>query len=309
MGFDFNESGKEYQFLTLADKPYFPHIINEETRCCLEKIGAFLKASDDSDKKYHLSSIRAKINSLLCSVEPFILWNEKLSHIKISNDEAAVFFPIKVWTAFDNFLYQARAILDRLSYYLNRVEDQAYNQKYSKLLKSLHNQSCNLPDGIKNILNNSKQSIVGTLVDVPYKGACLRNRWAHQESTIDKITHSFAVMAHKGKTVAFDAQILNYPIFSTVWDLLRDVLYTVFNILSFYNTNEYKHIRQSVFLPVSNNQFINSEVFVANQGVQVTFYKADESEVHMMNKILSSKFKSLAFAPKKPYGNPQNLFA
>jgi len=244
MSFDFNKKGHIYGFEASADGKenfgvlreapfkFFCQLQNEisarhqqgdETQKrlmvgaqgCLERLEAFLVQSNRMSK--HHESVCSQVSPPPGSMVAF-------------RDTIAIF-------DFEALLFHARALLDRITFFIT---------------KQIYNQSCDKPTKMRNVLSNfikkdvrarraiqvideAMPSLCGLLVDNEDGAKSLRSHLIHKSTSGENSTCAFTIHSAPGnKAIRFDFEIRGTPIIGSAWKLSKYIPFMALNLLGIY---------------------------------------------------------------------------
>jgi hypothetical protein len=249
MGGDYNKNGDQYQAASSAHEDRSFGVLNNETRVFYDLINNIIlnkykKSKDENDLSK--ISLYKNMNSCMSCLDGFLYQCSKLSYHNNEifkqipeqdiTDTMACFSSIETCTDFESLLYQGRATLDRLTFFISKQIYDSETDKFNKLENVLGNFEKRDERARKsiNIIKSSIGYFQGLLIN-DYSGkTSLRSLLAHSKSHEEAINGAFTIHRSNNGVLIFDQEINNFPMIISSNILNRYVPFLILNILAIY---------------------------------------------------------------------------
>jgi hypothetical protein len=248
MGGDYNENGEQYQASISVHEDRSFGVLNKETREFYDLINNIIlqrykKSKDESDSSKvsykNMSSCMSCLDGFLYQCSKLIYHNNEIfKQIPEQDitDTVACFSSIETCTDFESLLYQGRATLDRLTFFISKQIYNSETDKFNKLENVLANFEKRDERARKsiNIIKSSIGYFQGLLIN-DYSGrTSLRSLLAHSKSHEEAINGAFTIHRKNNFVLIFDQEINNFPMIISSNLLNRYVPFLILNILAIY---------------------------------------------------------------------------
>lgn len=297
MDFNFTKEGKQYDFHAVTPKRSDFNALGDKAARYLAKLEQIIsekhQEEDNTQKQLMISSY-----GCIERLTAFLLQSKRLAQhaqeiYKQSSPrpgEMLAFIRNEVLFDFESLIFHARALLDRLTFYLAK---QFYNQDCSRLNK------------LRNVLDNFKQkdprvqqalSIVdeslphfsGLLIDTEDNVKSLRSGLIHKSTTWETTTCVFTFHSlPDGRAIRFDYEIQQYPLIGSAWLLSKYVPFFALNILGIYMGAEYL-LPLKECEPIWENRLSHFSYYLdpTSSGPRFSIVKMNPSGADIITKLL-----------------------
>ncbi len=244
MSFDFNKKGQTYGFEAHAgDKSDFG-VLREKAFCHFSELQSMISSKHQhGDEKIQKLMVGAQ--GCYERFEAFLVQSQRLANHSISvlkqkapepgsmvafRDTLAVY-------DFEALLFNSRALLDRISFFI---------------AKQIYNQDCDKPNKLKNVLENfiqkdskARQAIeiideampvfIGLVIDSENGQKSLRSHLIHKSTSGENTTCAFTIhSAPNDQVIRFDHEINGFPLIGSAWLISKYIIYFSINLLGIY---------------------------------------------------------------------------
>jgi hypothetical protein len=246
--FDFNEAGREYQYLGVSQGRADFGMLSAQPHALFERlhmgIGREYQTAPPNRQRQLLD-----VSGCLHRLEGFLFQTRRVSahatsltewippaDFAVATPEGMVVLPAReACFEFEDLLFQARAALDRLTAFISAQHGQRCN-RFTSLNGLLGNFARSNEKAARVLeLLRSTTAFDGVLVDAEQRTS-LRSKVAHYSSIPEgrQIAFTIHLMA-EGKRLIFDCEALGRPLLGTSEVLSVQVPFVVLNALAIYN--------------------------------------------------------------------------
>lgn len=247
MNGDFNQAGVQYTFTAQAHTPIpILNITSTSYYSLIESkiIEEYIKAVsvDDEQRQQYLRNVDACmvcLDSFLFQCQRLMQHNENFSKSIPEKDShpTAIFHSGKeIGTDFESLLYQARATLDRLTFFISGQVFHQETDKFKKLTGVLKNFIKRMPELAKaiEVINNSLPHLKGLLIEDDSGKTALRSLLAHSKSHLEVVQGHFSIYRLGDIVIRFDQELQKFPLIISANLLNRYIPYVTLNLLAIF---------------------------------------------------------------------------
>lgn len=302
MSFDFNEKGKQYKYTAGEnDKTNYDvlGISASDFFHKLQKIVSITHQNGDAHQKILMIGAQGCLERLT----GFLIQSQRLSkHNENIHNQTAP--PPGAMTAFRNnealfdfetLLFHARALIDRITFFI---------------AKQIYNQACDKPNKLKNVLINfiGKDSRANAAINyldetIPiFRGLIidsdtdksLRSHLIHKSTSGESMTCAFTIYTSQNKKVLrFDYEINTYPLIGSAWLLSNYVPYLSLNMLAVY-LGYNSELKIDECIPMWENNLIcfSKQIDQTGSGPLFSMIKINPSGFELISKNLKQSILS-----------------
>lgn len=298
MNFNFNKKGVDYKYTAIGQESPNVKILKQpalEYIKVLKRIISKEHENGDVNKKNQMISLLGCYERL----EGFLHQSYRLSIYANKIYLFPSYGPGTTCSHRENFalydyellLFQGRAILDRLTFYISK---QVYNQDCSRFDKL----SNVLGDFLKkdkraktaiDLIEDSTSFFKGLLIDGENYKKSLRSRLIHKSTIGESLTCVFTIHTlPDGRVIRFDYEVLEYPLFGSTWILTKYIAYFCLNIIGLY-LNHDKRIDIKECEPIWENKFAHFSSFIENKhkGIEFSIINMNPSGFELITRKLN----------------------
>lgn len=279
MGGDYNQKGEQYQTNMSAHRDRTFGVLNQEAKEFYDFITnriskEYRKATDENNISKillykNMSSCISCLDGFLYQCSKLIRHNNEIIKFipkKDTTDTMVSFSSLETCTDFESLLYQGRATLDRVTFFISKQIYNSETDKFNRLEKVLSNFTKKDARAQKsvNIIKSSIKYFQGLLINDYKGGTSLRSLLAHSKSHEEAINGSFTIHRSQDAVLIFDQEINHFPMIISSNILNRYIPFLILNILAIYL--EVKEIEEEKVFSSWNPICINSSEYKIEEG-------------------------------------------
>jgi len=301
---NFNKEGVEYKYVAIGQERPDINILKSQAIEFIINLKALIsKKHQDEDllQKKKMSSLHGcivRLKGILRQSERLAQYCQEIYNLKLPNQKSFTAFTHDyALFDFESMLFQARSLLDRITFYISKQQ---------------YNQDCDTFNKLKNVLENSvKRDLMvqqlielidkttpifsGLLIDSNNKKS-LRSDLIHKSTIGERSSSGFGInIISEHKVIRFDHEIKKYPLMGSAWLLTKYITFFTLNVLSLvleYN----KKILIEDCEPTWKNNFIHFSSFLdpSLQGPRLSIIKLTASGFEIKTRNLKPNVLELA---------------
>jgi hypothetical protein len=274
MDFNFNRRGSNYAFGAIGQSRRDFGALGERTSEYLNEvvktIAETYEKTGETDRKLMISANGCveRLLAFLLQAKRIVLHAEQICKqgAEQPTDGVAmmVLNPNEVLFDFESLLFQGRALLDRLTFFL---ANQIYGQdcdRFNKLVKILENFKQKDPRAVAalTVIGECFAAMKGLLVDSDDGKKSLRSDLIHKSTAGERTRYAFVLhFLSKKQIIRFDYEVEGYPLIGSAWTLSKYVPYLVLNCLGIY-LHRPSLLAMTECEPTWKNRFVHFSKFV-----------------------------------------------